>query len=94
MLLGGERAQDLLTECACSYVLNEIANDLDIDVGLEQRQADLTQRIFDIALGDPPLAFELLEDAFESIAKSVEHKSEPDTAGTGCGAGTSDTRSV
>ena len=75
-------------------MLDEIADDFDIDVGLEQRKADLTQRIFDIALGDPPLAFELLEDAFEAIAKGVEHKSEPDAAGTGCGAGTSDTRSV
>ena len=49
-------------------VLDEVADDLDVDVGLEQREADLAQRLFDIALGDPALALEFLENAFEAVA--------------------------
>jgi hypothetical protein len=37
-------------------VFDEVADHLDIDVGFEQREPDLTQRLFDIALGDSSLA--------------------------------------
>ena len=51
----------------------KVADDLDIDVGFEQREADFAERFLDIALGDPALALEFLEDAFEAVAERVKH---------------------
>ena len=56
VLLGRQRAQHFLAERLAFDVLDEVADDLDIDVGFEQREPDLAQRLFDIALGDPALA--------------------------------------
>ena len=73
MLLGRQRAQHFLTERLFLDVLDEVADDLDVDVGLEQGEPDLAQRLFDIALGDPALAPELFENAVEAIAQRVKH---------------------
>ncbi len=68
VLLGSERAQDFLTERLLLDVIDEVADDLDIDVGFEQREPDFAQGLFDIALGDPALSAQLFENAFEPIA--------------------------
>ena len=73
MLLGRERAENFSAERLGFDVLDEIANDLDIDVGFEQRKADFAQRILDIALGDAALALEFFEDPFEAVAERVKH---------------------
>ena len=49
------------------------AGDADVDVGLEQRRADLAEHLVDIAVGEPPLATEPLEDPLEPVGKRVEH---------------------
>ena len=54
-------------------MIDEIAHYADIHVGFKQRQPHLTQRVLHVAFGDAALASELLENAFESIAQSVEH---------------------
>src|SRR6266478_8341665 len=74
MLFGCERAEHVLAECLAPHVLDEIANDLDIDVSFEQGETDFAERILDIALGDSALALELFEDAFEAIAERIKHK--------------------
>src|ERR1700691_2671003 len=61
MLLGRERAQHFGAERFA------------FDVGFEQREPDLAQRIFDIALGDPALALEFLENSFEAVAERIKH---------------------
>jgi hypothetical protein len=38
----------------------------DVDVGLEQRRADLFQDLVDIGLAEAALATDLLDDAFEA----------------------------
>jgi hypothetical protein len=83
MLLGSQRAKDVLSERLAFYVLDKVAHDADIDVRFEQRQAHLTERFLDIALGDSPLSLELLEDAFETVAEGIEHRSEPVCRGSG-----------
>ena len=74
MLLGGERAQHLRAERLALDVLDKVADDLDIDVGLEQREADFAQRLVDIALGDAAVAAEFLENPFEAVAERVKHE--------------------
>ena len=49
-------------------MLDKIADDLDVDVGFEQREPNLTKRFFDIALSDATLTFESLKNALEAIA--------------------------
>ena len=73
MLLGRERAEHFLAERLGLDVLDKIANDLDIDVGFEQREPDFAQRLFDIALGDAPGALEFSEDPFEAVAERIKH---------------------
>ncbi len=73
MLLGRERAQHFGAERLAFDVLDKIADDLDIDVGFEQREPDFAQRILDIALGDPALALEFLENSFEAVAERIKH---------------------
>src|SRR5579862_1182529 len=73
VLFGRERSENFGAESLVLDVLDEIADDLDIDVGLEQRETDFAERIFDIALGDPALALEFFENSFEAVAERVKH---------------------
>ena len=45
-----------------------------VDVGLEERQADLAERLLDVVLGDPGLARELAQEALEALGESFEHR--------------------
>ena len=62
VLFGRERAQHLLAERLLLDVIDEVADHADIYVGLEQREPDLAERFFDIALGDTALALKLFEN--------------------------------
>jgi hypothetical protein len=68
MLLGGQRAHHFLAERLFLDVLDEVADHLDIYVGLEQGEADLAQGLIDIRFGDPAVPSELLENSVETIA--------------------------
>jgi hypothetical protein len=50
-----------------------VADDADVDVGLEQRGADLLQDLVDVGLGEAALAADLLDDAFEAGGQRFEH---------------------
>src|SRR5258707_1305261 len=52
---------------------DEVAGDDHVDVGLEQRDAQLTTDLVDLLVGQLPPAAELGEDAVESIGQRVEH---------------------
>ena len=52
---------------------DEAADDPDVDVGLEQGDADLAQHLVDVVLGQAALAAEPLEDAVEAVGQCVEH---------------------
>src|SRR5581483_3671956 len=84
MLLGSERAEDFLSERLLLDVIDKVADDADIDVGLEQGETDLPEGFLDIAFGDAPVPAKFLEDPFESVAKRVEHRSDAlDSRGRG-----------
>ena len=54
--------------------VEEVVGDLDGDVGLEQGGADLGQGVVHLLGVELAPAAELLEDAVEAVAQSVEHK--------------------
>ena len=59
---------------ACSRMrADDVAHHADVDVGLEQRRADLVQHLVDIGLGEAALAAEPLDDAFEAVGQGIEH---------------------
>jgi len=53
--------QHFLAERLFPHLLDEVAGDLEIDVGFEQRHADFAQGIGDVALGDLAEAAQVAE---------------------------------
>ena len=53
--------------------LDEVADDADVDVGLEERQPHVAQRLLDVALGDLSLALQLAPQGLELLAQGFEH---------------------
>ena len=65
-----------MTSCAEGLgldALNEIAGDLEIDIGLQQRHADLAEGIGDVGLGDFAEAAQVFEGVLELAAQGIEH---------------------
>ena len=68
-LLGGrERGGDLGAEGAGADVLDELGDDGEVDVGLEEGEADLAEGVGDVLVGDGALAAEGLEGTLEFVA--------------------------
>ena len=54
VLLGREAPQHLFAEGVLLDGLDELLDDADVDVGLEERQPHVAERLLDVALGDLP----------------------------------------
>src|SRR5213593_4756921 len=74
VLLRREAAEHLLAEGVAFDRLDEVADDADVDVGLEKREPHVAERVFDVALRDPPLALQLAEERVELLAEGFEHQ--------------------
>ena len=57
--------------------LEELLDDLEVDVGLEQGEADLAQGGVDVGLGEGPLAAQRPKDPLELVAQSFEQPTSP-----------------
>ena len=68
--------RELLAEAALADPGDEALDDREVDVGLEQGEADLAQDLVDVGLAEPPLAAEAPEDAVEAVGECLEHGSE------------------
>jgi hypothetical protein len=51
----------------------EVLDDVELDVGFEQRQADVAQRLLDVVLGQLRHAGQAVLGGAESFAQRVEH---------------------
>ena len=86
LLAGVER---LRPRCADGMLADAVAHrphDGDVDVGFEQRRADLFHHLVDVGLGETALAANLGDDAFEAVGQIVEHRRQgyrPRPAGPG-----------
>ena len=54
-------------------VVDQFLDDLEVDVGLEQRQADFAQRFADVLFGQLALAAEILECTLQFVGKVIKH---------------------
>jgi hypothetical protein len=61
LLAGVQAFQDVLAARPLLDLRNEILDDLEVDVGLQQREADLAHRLRDLLVVEPALAAEVAE---------------------------------
>ena len=73
LLARRERLEHVLPDGLLADAVDEALDDLEVDVGLEQRHAHLAQRLLDVVLGQPAAAAEPVEDGLQSRAQGVEH---------------------
>ncbi len=73
-LLGRREAlHDLGAQGALLHVAHELAHDLEVDVGFEQRQADLAHGLVDVGLAQLAVTAQLAEDALQALGEGIEH---------------------
>src|SRR3954467_10193261 len=68
-----ELADDLGAEAALLHGRRELLDDLEVDVGLEQREADLAHGLVDVVLGQRPVGADVGEGLLELLGQGVEH---------------------
>src|SRR2546425_3754244 len=64
---------DLLADRLFLDSLDEIAGDLEIDIGVQQRHPDLAQRISHVGLGNLSQSAQVPENVLELAAQRIEH---------------------
>ena len=69
-----QRADHFLADRLVPDRGDEVLDDRQRDVGLEQREPDLAQRVLDVGVGEACLAAQLLDDAGEPLGEIVEHR--------------------
>ena len=67
LLAGVEALQDVLAGRALADLRDEVLDDLEVDVGLEQREPDLAHRLRDRLLVEAALAAEVAEGVLELV---------------------------
>ena len=67
LLAGVEALQDVLAARALLDLRDEVLDDLEVDVGLEQREADLAHRLRDLLVVEPTLAAEVAEGVLKLV---------------------------
>ena len=73
LLAGVEALEDVLAERDCLDACDELLDDLEVDVGLEQGEADLAHRLVDGVLVQPPGAAEIAQGRLEPVGEGIEH---------------------
>ena len=77
-LLGGrERGEHFSANSLGANVLDQVVDDLQVDVGFEQRDADLAQSLGDVFFSERALAAKVLEDALQFVGKVLKHGLRP-----------------
>src|SRR5262245_29745041 len=69
LLTGRDAAQNGFAERFDSDARDEFFRDLEIDIGLEEREPDLPQRGIDVCFADFPVTAEVLKDLLQFIAE-------------------------
>ena len=66
--------ENVLPVRTLSHLVDEVLDDLEVDVGLEQRQPDLAHRARDRLLVERAALTQVAEDALEPVGERVEHR--------------------
>ena len=73
LLAGGEALEDLGADGPLADPRDEVLDDLEVDVRLEQREADLAHRRVDVRLGHATTTGQPGEGLAEAVTEAVEH---------------------
>ena len=73
LLAGRQALEDLVADGPLADARDEVLDDLEVDVGLEQRQPDLAHGGIDVGLADPAAAGQVAERLAQPLAEGVEH---------------------
>src|SRR5205823_7126409 len=65
--------EDLLAERALAHARGEIADDVEVDVSLEQSEADLAQCARDRLVVEPAALAQVAEGGAEAVGEGIEH---------------------
>ena len=81
LLAGRQAVEHLVADGPLADARDEVLDDLEVDVRLEQRQADLAHGGIDVGLADPAAAGQAAERLAQPVAEGVEHGSGEDSVG-------------
>ena len=84
LLAGLNALDDFLAEGFGFNAIDEIAGNLEIDIGFQQSQTDFTERITDVGLGDFAETSQVAEAVLQLAGQGIEH---PDKLSPGGGIG-------
>ena len=73
LLARGQAPEDVRADRALAHPADEVLHDLEVDVGLEQREADLTHRLGDHVVIEASALAQVAERALKPVGKRVEH---------------------
>ena len=73
LLAGRQALEDVLAERALADARDEVADDVEVDVGLEQREADLAHRARDRLVVELAALAQIAESSAEALGEGVEH---------------------
>ena len=73
LLAGAQALEQVCVEGAFADAADQIAGDLEVDVGLEEGHADLPESSVDVLLGQPALVAEPAEDPVQLFSEGFEH---------------------
>ena len=71
---GRQALLHVLAERALAHLRDELLDDVEVDVGLEQREADLAHRARDRLLVERAAALEVAERVLKLVREGVEHR--------------------
>jgi len=76
LLARGQAVEHVAAHGALAYTVDELLDDGEVDIGLEQREADLAHGLVDVVLGQATLAPKAVEGGAEPVGKGIEHPME------------------
>ena len=74
LLRSGDRLEDALADRALANGRDELAHDLQVHVGLEERDANIAEGLVKIRLADARTAAEPLERVGQTVRELFEHQ--------------------
>ena len=69
-----QRARHLLAHRLLAHARDEVLDDRQRDVGLEEREAHLAQRVGDVGFREARLSAQRLDDARQALREVLEHR--------------------
>jgi hypothetical protein len=73
LLAGRQAPEHLLADRALAHCADERLDDAEVDVGLEQGEADLAHRAIDVLLAERAARAEVAEGGLQFVGKRLEH---------------------